>query len=275
MSNKELYGIKTIENDEGELIREFNFLYVLEKKEEQEIKENLKIINTFLELAEMMNDITESFNEINSVLENERNAREKISKLISNYLSKIRAYQDGMAHFLKENYKSSEDILKNALSHEYDNKFSYRYLNQLRNYLQHRGREAYSTLRAYYDDGKAKVKVYMNNKTFINEYPKMKAELRNELSLDLEADIDIIRQIKRMQVSMMTIHQKVINSCIDINLCKAIKHIYSYKEKYQEYEEITIMDKYNKETNMIENMELLNIRIVSELIKDIRIKVKR
>lgn len=57
-------------------------------------------------------------------------------------LSSFRRFTDRTAHLVTQRYGSDSEVvrvLKQAMSHEFDNEFAYRFMCQLRNYSEHRG----------------------------------------------------------------------------------------------------------------------------------------
>lgn len=66
----------------------------------------------------------------------------KISRRIINLLSSARLYTDQIVHHLSTIYRTGDEkvkIVRQQMSIEYDNNLSYRIMDSLRNYVQHRG----------------------------------------------------------------------------------------------------------------------------------------
>lgn len=229
MVNKCLYGTNHIKLKDGRNEHKFTFLCEINSKDENDIREKLKLIKDFHQLIYKTKDISNALDEIDELLKSEREISIKMPKLINNYLGEIRSYQDRTGHFLNKKFPQSEKVFIEAKSYEYDNKFCYRYLDQLRNYMQHCGDTPYSSIKSYYDNGKPVTKLYMKNKIFIEQYTAMKSKLKRELSLDLEKNIDIIEQLRLMYRCILDIHTKVINSSINSELYSTMIYINTYK----------------------------------------------
>jgi len=69
-------------------------------------------------------------------------AKNELNRRVVNLLSACRLYIDHVRHHFNQIHQNNTDALeklKKKISHEYDSNFSYRFLESLRNYVQHRG----------------------------------------------------------------------------------------------------------------------------------------
>jgi len=204
----------------------------------KEFKKSTKdISNAFNQLVKELNDFSDG-------IISQHDIESKVSTSIKSYLTQIKTYLDSTPHLLKKyisEYPKYEEIFKSATHYEYDNNFHYRFILQYRNYSQHCDK-VYQKVKKNLQNGKLQIKFSINNKFFVENFKAMKPELKKELLLNPESDIDIIEQIQLMNNSIKTIHVKIINALTTKELYEDALYLYKIKERYSKFDMFMIMD---------------------------------
>ncbi|HAT4312918.1 TPA: hypothetical protein I9097_000149 [Clostridium perfringens] len=274
MGYKALYGKNISKNNDGSKNHQLTFLREVFPHEERKIRENLRNILDFHKLIYKQNNIDMALEEIKNSIKFDRNVLEKMPKLISDYLTSVRAYQDQTKHFLKEKFPSAVEIFEQAKRDEYDGKFCYRYTDQLRNFLQHCESIPYTRVEQFYQNEEKQIKFYMKNEEFVNMFPAMKSKFKKELMLEPNKDIDVIEQLLNLKECINVIHQKIINASIDDNLYNSMIFIMNYKKKYPEYDDILMTTRIKPGAKNIQGLEDFQFGFVKMLLDNMSISFK-
>ncbi|WP_319479102.1 hypothetical protein [uncultured Draconibacterium sp.] len=161
------------------------------------------------------------------------NNPQNLSRLISEMLSNFRAFLDYWETSLKKEFnKNSIQVqsFKKATSFEYDNMFDYRFVYELRNYIQHCGMPNF-LVKSILDINENKIyEVALNPKELLNNFnwkPSVRKDLENRKTM-----INLLETFSNMIKSVERINNIALN-CYDIKDCiKSCSFILSY-EKYR------------------------------------------
>ena len=137
---KNIKGIRKLSDSEFEEFKKANS-HLIQFTRDQNLFNIVRL--NFEDYVKLLNEYLQEF------IQNPRTIQSKmpmmflnINRLIINYLSAIRTFLDHSETNLKKRYESDPQRItsfKNACSKEYDNNFSYRFVYELRNYVQHCG----------------------------------------------------------------------------------------------------------------------------------------
>ena len=128
---------------------DLNNLNLIKELKKDEVEDLCNILN-YVELLELIYHSTESLNQnmdtlshiVEDKIDNLILLKYKLLVSVQNMLSSIRGYIDTFEHTLSTSYGKDSEILSNFRKEKnsaYDNSKSYRFIELLRNYVQHRG----------------------------------------------------------------------------------------------------------------------------------------
>lgn len=193
-----------------------------------------------------------------------------LNQRIVNLLTVARLYIDQITKHTK-NY-INEDV-KLLFSHEYDNSFEYRFMEALRNYVQHRGLAVHSFLlgsnwTSMEEDGEMRFRIEIfTDKNIIDKDKSFKKQVFEEMP----EKVNLLYSIRAYLESISKIHCDIrskLRNCVD-NSRKLIEDsIEEYKNKYNEK---------NKTLSVvtIDDEKILDKFQLSLLWDDIRIKLEK
>lgn len=173
--------------------------------------------------------------ELNHGIRNIALSKYQIVVSIQNLLSSMRGYIDTFAHTLSEFYGKESDIynsFKAEKSLAFDNNKSYRFIESLRNHVQHRG----------YPIDKMNIKLIDNNKVIqlillkesLISNDKLSKKNRDFIDNNFESEIDITTHIKTMFGLLLLIHDKILFSVYSDDKFEEFFKYYNYKTKVNE-----------------------------------------
>lgn len=130
------------------------------------------------------------------------NTATEMNRLLLNYLSSFRTFADHqeteLSHISTHNIKWLEHFKEQTASY-YDNHFAYRFLWNLRNYVQHCGLPlgGFSVTGRVNESGEEEpfFSIYFNRDSLLNNYKKWKKVVRDDLSNQAE-EIDVMEQVR-------------------------------------------------------------------------------
>lgn len=140
----------------------------------------------------------------------------KIATSCDNYLSAVRNYLDAFAHTLSESFGKDSNIYVDfgkKKSQFFDANFSYRLVEQLRNYCQHR-KTPIHTITANVENGKKQVKLLANTSTLLADKKFCTKHLEN-LQRDYPEDIDLLYHFKVMYGCLKNINHIIFMQVYD------------------------------------------------------------
>lgn len=187
-----------LNNDEYESLKKarmalFNGLALEEKYE--------ILISNYLELErEILDRATQSMIRNPSDYDDFFQVRMSLNRRLVNLLTAVRLYADQLHRHVKGILSDKEDVkrhIDSLLSQEYDSSLEYRFMEALRNYVQHRGIpvhwvQFHSHAEAYGEDRLLIYSVEMaSQKEYLQEDPKFKKSVLNEIpeKVDLKSSI--------------------------------------------------------------------------------------
>jgi len=201
--DKKINVIRGLSNEEGNLIiTHIEQVHSLRRK----VLQLQQIVNIFQDIK-------------NTVAKNPQNT----SRLISEILSNFRAFLDYWETNLKKEFnKESIQVksFKNATKNEYDNVFEYRFIYELRNYIQHCGMPNF-LIQSRLDIYENKIyELTLNTKELLNDFkwkPSVRRDLENKINtLDLLYVFSIsIKSLERINNIALNYYDtgKALESC--------------------------------------------------------------
>lgn len=162
-------------------------------------------------------------------------ARQSINRRIVNLLTSTRLYIDHIQQNIKLCIeKDSEFDVKSSMSAQYDENFSYRFMEALRNYVQHCGLAIHSVSTptrwtSQDDDGELEFGLNVfSHRERLEESKKFKATTLKEMP----EKVEIIRTSRSYVSSISTVHSEIRNT-IKLNVTKARQTIQLGIDEYK------------------------------------------
>lgn len=229
-------------------IRENEIIVVrtIPEEEEKELLDSFEIINIFNKLNDRFGrvvlihaELCESLTKIND--------GNKVERLVLELMSAFRAFLDHSETYLKRRYgKESKNfaIFKAATSKEYDNVFAYRFIYELRHYIQHCDFPDISI------EGKNLISGNNEYSLLVKKTPLLtgfdwKPVIRQDL-LKLPVQFDILPLLNDLIQSVQRLNTTSINCSIDIGeLFRASKKVVGYKQYLEQDCQLCILEYKN------------------------------
>lgn len=197
-------------------------------------------------------------------------------RLISELLSAFRTFLDHWETYLKRKYgKESKEVglFKAATSKEYDNIFAYRFIWELRNYIQHEGFPAISATSTIDEFEERHYSLDFNREELLGNGHKWKAVQKDLLKEDCK--LDFLQLLPAVIESLNRINICAINN-FDIKLLfDSCKEILRYKEYELEGMKLAILNfppSYPQEINGKISVTKFPIIMAETILKGITIK---
>ena len=140
----------------------------------------------------------------------------KIATSCDSYLSAVRGYIDTFAHTLSETFgKESHiyDVFRKQKSKCFDANFSYRFVEQLRNYCQHRTTPIH-TINADMENGQKQVRLLAHTSILLGDKKFRTTHLGN-LQNDYPEDIELLYHFKVMYGCLKNINHTIFMQVYD------------------------------------------------------------
>lgn len=273
-----------IENEDGEKV--FNGRNFLSNQDEIMLSKLTEIINKWNHIKVIHSMMIENFNDLYSYiynLENEPDNNSSVSyqanRYMMNYLAMARLFIDKIEENIKENFstKSQEySSFKQLTAQEYDKKFSYRFLWDLRNYTQHYGLPIHH-FRGFLDKhDRKKVILSVSPAELIkgsyNWKPKMLAELKSR-----QQNINVLELIQEHIRSLEIIYQFNLD-CYSNDIVKEIANYSKFREENDYkgplyYIEFKSHKEYLKRKK--DNYNSINVLVHEKLIKECLVELEK
>lgn len=160
-----------------------------------------------------MNNFTKLYEELNLGIRNAALSKYLIVASVQNVLSSMRGYIDGFAHALSEFYGKESAVFKNFKiykSKAFDNNKSYRFIEALRNYVQHRGFPI-DKIRIDLNENKNSIKLVLM-KTSLIDNGKLSPKNKDYINNNFEDEIDIVPHLNIMYGALLLIHDRILFS---------------------------------------------------------------
>lgn len=194
------------------------------------------LFSNYLELEkEALNYATESMVKGSLWYDGFAIATQSINRRIVNLLTSTRLYIDHIPQNIKLCIeKGSEFDVKSSMSFQYDENFSYRFMEALRNYVQHCGLAIHSVstpTRWTSQDGDGELEFGLHvfsHREVLNESKRFKAAILEEMPQKVE----IIRASRSYVSSISIVHSELRNT-IKSNVAKARKTIQLTIDEYK------------------------------------------
>lgn len=145
--------------------------------------------------------------------------RNKIGRRIVNFLTVCRMYRDSSSHHLKNIYPDDPKkikIIEDEKSKQYDSRIGYRAMEEIRNYVQHKGFPIQNMIISYKTVGsEEKTKLSHNaipmiRLSTLKEDKEIKKDILNDLkSLEIKGEIDIRLLIRDYVEGISEVHKKI------------------------------------------------------------------
>lgn len=222
--------------------------------------------------------LVENYSEIMSLVESYMN--NKIQPMIfkyyivirvQNFLSSVRGFIDTFAHTLSMEYGKDTEVynkfeqLKNEM---YDKYFSYRFIETLRNYSQHRALPITSL--QFTSVNHKKIVMMIIKKEELLSDSKIKGKKREDIVLNCSDEIDLLPHLSTMFGSLMMIHDEMMKNVIQEDKCD---EFFRFEEEFNACEGSPLLldyESFNDGENLNLNPRLFNfvgIRSIREELK--------
>lgn len=187
---------------------------------------------------------------------------------IQNFLSSARGFMDTFAHTLSKEYGKEADVyieFNKQKSTTYDNHFSYRFIEALRNCVQHRELPL-SLIRESPNNGSKIIELIINKEDLLHD-EKISQKKKKDIDENCLDEIELMMHLTNMFSYLLNIHENMFNMVIDSN---QTKEFFMYEEKFADVKEFPILlnieDKENGST--IFQPWFFNFDIIRGMLKD-------
>lgn len=280
MSIKQI--LELTNNEEGEkVLKARNFL---SNQDETMLAKLTDTINKWNHTKVIHSMMLENFNDLYNYiysLKNEPSNNSSVSyqanRHMMNYLAMARLFIDKVEENIKENFSTkSEEYsgFKQLTAKKYDNKFSYRFLWDLRNYTQHYGLPIHHFKRFIDEQDRKHVMLFISPRELIkgsyNWKPKMLSELKSR-----QENINVLELIQEHIGSLEIIYQYNLD-CYSHDIMKGIANYSEFRKEndyngplyYVEFKDYREYLKGKKE-NYKHIHELVHERLIKECLEDL------
>ncbi len=193
------------------------------------------LFSNYLELeTECLNYTTECMVKGSLGYEGVATARQSINRRIVNLLTSTRLYIDHIQQNIKLCIDESDFDVKKLMSEQYDKNFSYRFMEALRNYVQHCGLAIHrvsTPTRWTSQDDEGELEFGLNvftEKNILDESKKFKAAILAEMP----EKVDVIRASRSYVGSISVVHS-LLRAGIQSNVTEARKTIQHAIDEYK------------------------------------------
>ncbi len=150
--------------------------------------------------------------DFNETLYNETRNKD-LSRKILELMSTFRAFLDNWETYLKRKYgKDTEPInaFKSATKVEYDNVFAYRFIYELRNFIQHVGQPNFRFHSSINETNEIQVNLFLNKSDLLSNYDKWKQKVKDDFKTIPET-FDFVPLVNDLFKSVKTINDVAMN----------------------------------------------------------------
>lgn len=191
---------------------------------------------------------------------------------VQNFLSSVRGFIDTFAHTLSDEYGKDSDIyneFKQLKSKMYDKHFSYRFIETLRNYSQHRALPI-TSLNFSSENHKKVVRVIIKKEKLLSD-SKISGKMKEDIRLNCSDEIDLLPHLSTMFGSIIMIHDEMMKSVIKEDKCEAF---FGFEKEFIGSQGSPLLldyDIFNDGENLTLHPRLFNfdgIRRISEELED-------
>jgi hypothetical protein len=203
------------------LNKKINVIGKLSNDESNLIKFHCNRINWLRKKLLQLNQIINIHDEIKNAIDS--NNTENSHRLISEIFTNFRSFLDYWETDIKREFgKDSKQIIafKNRTHIEYDNVFAYRFINELRNYIQHCGMPEILVKKKLDENDNTVISLNLNAQNLLKNFdwkPKVKKDLCSpNIELDLlEIFQCLIKSIERINNTAISLYdiEGVVESC--------------------------------------------------------------
>ncbi len=249
--------------------KSINVIDCFEDSELLEIEKALETISQLYLKNLNLQNITLTFEQIKQF----PNANDVVRK-ITEYLNLSKTFLFHWESEIKDNYSQESiqnQIFKEATSIEYDNYLSYKFLYELRNYIQHCSYPNISTNAKLNNDDSITYKINLDTSTLSE---KFKWNKFNSNEKELLTSIDLLKILEENLLSHYRIHNKLINSTQNIELLLNCINLLLYYEKYSENQNLALIEYVNLNGNKFDNLNIsiIEFKKIKEIKRNINIR---
>ena len=191
---------------------------------------------------------------------------------IQNFLSSVRGYFDTFTHTLSREYGKESDILlefEKQKSKAYDGNFSYRFIDTLRNFVQHRALPL-SELKLSSENGRKTLKLIIKKCDLMDD-KKIPLKKKNDIDANCSDEIELTPHLTTMFGCLMIIHDQMLRMAID---SKQIEDFFMYEKQFSDIKgSLILLDRNYKENDDIElcprPFNFVTIRAILEVVDEV------
>jgi len=199
------------------------FLKELSETEINSISLHCDILNKFDKYTEKFRIFKNSYFDLKNLLQTD-DPENKNTRLILELMSAFRALLDHWETELKRKFgKQSKEvgIFKSVTNNEYDEKFSYRFISGLRNYIQHVSMPSIRSNSTINENNLIETKLYLSKKELIETFDDWKPKVLEDFIMQpdsiellpiLDEVFDSIKQINDIAINLFNIKELVLSS---------------------------------------------------------------
>lgn len=209
----------------------------LSEEESNKILMNFNTINLYQRLNENYLAINKIYQEILNCIEN-NDQNLILSRLIKEFISSFLPFIDHWKKYLKNAFETLDnfELFEKAASVEYDSFFAYRFIYNLRNYLQHCSFPSISISKRILENGEMQCSLFLSKVELLSQYRKWQQQLKIDLAVQPDR-IDLYPLIATVMESLHKLNYLAMNASLDVEkLFQSSKEIMVY-EKFVENNE--------------------------------------
>jgi len=213
---------------------EINLIKELNQEEYDLLDKSIRKVGEFHKTVLFISDVQKTYDEYFEWISkfqtkdiNLNQLTDNINRLLLNYLTSIKAFLDRWETRVKRTYGHDSEMaayFKTITNQKYDESFSYRFIDQLRNYAQHCGEPISTINTSLTEQDEIEVHVYLNRDLFILDFPKLKKKFKPEL-MQMPLEIELNPHLLIMKNILFDIHNYLLSRSIDRDLIECSLHL--------------------------------------------------
>lgn len=256
ISNKKFNIVKELSDEEYVYIHNHNAKI-------QEILMEVKFID---DVVSAFSVYEQGINDIKEVKNSNKNSEKDINRLVSSYLTEVKAFLDHWETYIKR--KSTKNLLmlnrfKKITSKFYDENFSYRFVYSLRNFVQHCGKCITTIISSLDEYDNVHIDILAEKNYLLEEF-HWKETIKKDL-INMPDFIDIDLHLKIMNQCIIKVQNDLINERMNPYLIESCIELLSVKQLYNDFPCVySILEFENNDLISMGKQELSTIKMGTE-----------
>lgn len=222
---------------------EFTFKETLSTKENKHIREASEKVNSIFKETDFYEQIELAYNDY--LLWADESDPNKIVRIINSYLSAYREFIDGWEAFLKrEKGEKTINFWQDAVRKVYDDHFEYRFIYNLRNYVQHVHGKPFTNLSRSLEGHI----IFLDKKSFLENHKNMQPSFAKELKDNSFENINVHQAIVKTHEQLIELQKQIFNFIltfehVDFALLKAAYDVLTFYNEHNNKEDTLSLTK--------------------------------